>query len=134
MHDEAQAALTAMTLGKRVSFVPYRRDQYQRIVANVFIPPRFFIGKERNVSIELLRQGFACVYRQYGAEYGGMLKQFEEAEAEAKRYKRGIWGLKDYVSPAEHKKKFKQAQDPTEAMAIEEKPVGLWQRLRKILG
>ncbi|KAJ2800542.1 putative endonuclease lcl3, partial [Coemansia helicoidea] len=51
--------------------------------------------------------GMASLYTGGGAQYDGERELLESIEAQAKRQKRGIWGLKNYESPAEYKKKHK---------------------------
>ncbi|CAM9780817.1 unnamed protein product [Heterosigma akashiwo] len=58
----------------------------------------------KNLSDELLKKGFATIYRQGGAEYGGRLPTFEALEQEAKEKKLGIWSG-EYETPAEFKKR-----------------------------
>lgn len=81
-------------LGKRVRAYIYKRDQYERIVATVFVrKPPFFLRKD--VGKELLKRGLATVYEsKTGAEFGGpaMEQAYKAVEATAKRKKRGMWG------------------------------------------
>lgn len=39
---------------------------------------------KHDVSLDMVKAGFAVVYRESGAEYGGHLPKLERAEAEAK--------------------------------------------------
>ncbi|MFZ1325829.1 MAG: thermonuclease family protein [Candidatus Contendobacter sp.] len=55
------------------------RDQYGRTVAQVFIG-------ERDAGLELVQQGRAIVYEQYNHS-----PAYRQAQAEAKKAKRGIW-------------------------------------------
>lgn len=55
------------------------RDQYGRTVAQVFIG-------ERDAGLELVQQGRAIVYEQYNHS-----PVYRQAQAEAKKAKRGIW-------------------------------------------
>ncbi|KNE72146.1 hypothetical protein AMAG_16638 [Allomyces macrogynus ATCC 38327] len=84
----------------------FRRDQYDRAVAMVWYRPYpvWMPWYWRNLSVDLLREGLAVVYRQAGAEYGGMKEAFENEEAKAKRVRRGLWSKPHLASPAEHKK------------------------------
>ena len=52
-------------------------DRYKRIVAVCFVGPL-------DVNAEMVRQGWALVYRQYSKDY-------VSAEAEAQRERAGIW-------------------------------------------
>lgn len=103
----------------------HRRDQYERVVATVYVrkPPLFF--PRRDVGLEMLRRGLAVTYEgKTGAEFGGeeVEARYREAEAEAKRRGVGLWGegagagkaggvrkggKKELESPMEYKKRMK---------------------------
>ena len=55
------------------------QDRYGRIVAKILVG-------DRDAGLELVRQGHAVVYRQYNNQ-----PDYLQAEAEARRAKRGIW-------------------------------------------
>jgi endonuclease YncB( thermonuclease family) len=81
----------------------YKRDQYDRIVATVFV--RRFLFR-RDVGLEMLKKGLATTYEaKSGAEFGGLEEKYKAAEARAKAKKRGIWGGKPqyFESPREYK-------------------------------
>ncbi|KAG2198270.1 hypothetical protein INT47_004354 [Mucor saturninus] len=101
---EAKSFLTNLVLNKRVEVELLSRDQYSRVVGMAYVrkPPFFF---KKNVSAEMLKSGLASIYVAKGAQYSGQLKQFEKYEAKAKSRKKGIWSLKNYVSPGDHKSK-----------------------------
>lgn len=58
-----------------------------------------------NVNSELLITGLAVIYREGNAKYGMYKSLFERNEQIAYRCKFGLWGLKNYESPAEYKKR-----------------------------
>ncbi|KAG0348282.1 putative endonuclease lcl3 [Podila humilis] len=97
--------------GKSVLIQPFARDRYDRIVAMVWYPRLLPFLPKKNASVEMLKIGYAQIYRQAGSEYGGMLKEFEKIEAKAKSRKFGIWSQKDMVSAAEHKKKHLRGEE-----------------------
>ncbi|KAJ1849179.1 putative endonuclease lcl3, partial [Coemansia sp. RSA 2703] len=99
--------LAAQILNKRVSIRPLAKDQYGRLVATVTYRQMIFIKK--NAAHEMLKQGLATLYRGGNAQYDGEKDLLENIEANAKKAKRGIWGLKkgEYESPAEYKRKHK---------------------------
>ncbi|KAK0656827.1 nuclease domain-containing protein [Cercophora newfieldiana] len=92
---EAMDFLQDYILGRRVRAYIYKRDQYERIVATVFVrKPPFFLRKD--VGKELLKRGLATIYEsKTGAEFGGpaMEKSYRTVEAVAKRKKKGIWSV-----------------------------------------
>ena len=97
--QEALTWLTAYILGRRVRAYVHRRDQYDRIVATVFV--RRWRGdslfslpwpRRRDVGLEMLRKGLATVYEaKKGAEFGGLEEEYRRMEAWAKRKGVGLW-------------------------------------------
>ncbi|TPX60140.1 hypothetical protein PhCBS80983_g02006 [Powellomyces hirtus] len=107
--EESRSWLADRILDKMVFITPLRTDRYGRMVCTVerrsWLPPF-----KRNLSLEMLQAGWATVYTAAGAEYGGMLEKFQQAEAKARAAKVGMWASKEpYVSPAEHKKAHRQS-------------------------
>ncbi|KAK4674129.1 putative endonuclease lcl3 [Podospora pseudopauciseta] len=92
---EAQKFLNSHILNRRVRAYVWRRDQYDRIVATVYVRrPPFF--QRKDVSMELLKQGFATTYEaKTGAEFGGLSKEIEYKVAEevARQKGKGMWSL-----------------------------------------
>lgn len=83
-------------LHRRVRARVYKRDQYERVVATVYVrrPPFFF--PRRDVGLEMLRRGLAVAYEgKTGAEFGGpaMEARYRDAEAVAKKKGKGLWGV-----------------------------------------
>ncbi|KAJ3373222.1 putative endonuclease lcl3 [Allomyces arbusculus] len=100
-----------------------RVDQYGRIVAMVYYrKDNRPLSKWRNLAFDLLEEGLGLVYRQGGAEYGGMLEDFNAAEERAKTAKRGIWSLSNFQTPAQYKSQHKlkpgQQQPSTSSAAL----------------
>jgi endonuclease YncB( thermonuclease family) len=102
LSSEALKWLEDNCLGKTITAQLYRLDQYNRAIAMIWIPKWFFFRK--CINLEMIKAGYACIYRQSGGEYGELLNEFEKCEAEAKKKKIGIWGLKNLVLPSEYKK------------------------------
>ena len=81
----------------------YKRDQYERVVATVFVR-RWLI--RRDVGKEMLRAGMATVYEaKGGAEFGEFKEVYERVEREAKGRGMGMWAgrREDFESPREYK-------------------------------
>lgn len=55
----------------------------------------FFWPFPRNVSLDMLKAGYATVYEQAGAEYDGLLLEFRKAEEQARCFcaASAVWGL-----------------------------------------
>ncbi|PMD51769.1 SNase-domain-containing protein [Hyaloscypha bicolor E] len=100
---EALEWLKNYILNRRVRAYIYKRDQYERVVATVWV--RRFLFR-RDVGKEMLRAGLATVYEaKKGAEFGDFEENYRKAEAKAKRKKRGMWkgNPQDYESPRDYK-------------------------------
>lgn len=103
---EALKWLSDYLLHRNVRAFIYKRDQYNRIVATVYVR-RFLI--RRNVGLEMVKRGLATTYEaKSGGEYGGMRATYEKAEAKAKKNRRGMWSGKpsEFESPREYKARY----------------------------
>lgn len=104
---EAKEWLTQYTVGRQASLKVHRLDQYSRAVATVWVRRWFLLQK--NVSLEMVKAGYATVYTGAGAEYGTAKDQLIRAEKWARRCRRGMWrqASSEYVSPAEYKRQLR---------------------------
>jgi endonuclease YncB( thermonuclease family) len=106
----------------------YRRDQYDRIVATVFVrrPPFFF--PRRDVGLEMLKRGLATTYEaKSGAEFGSKKAEarYRAAEEEARRKGRGMWALeKGGFFGFRKGKELERPRDYKERVKAEEKAAG----------
>ncbi|KAK3180307.1 putative endonuclease lcl3 [Lecanicillium sp. MT-2017a] len=103
---EALKWLSDYILHRDVRAYIYKRDQYNRAVATVYVR-RFLI--RRNVGLEMVKRGLATVYEaKSGAEFGGIKDVYEKAEAKAKKKKKGMWSGKasEFESPREYKSRY----------------------------
>ncbi|KAH8893788.1 SNase-domain-containing protein [Thozetella sp. PMI_491] len=128
--EEALSFLQSYISGKRVRAYIYKRDQYERVVATVFLrtPPLFL---RRDVGLEMLRRGLARTYEaKTGAEFGGELveKKYHTVQEEARRKGRGLWaaekpsffGLgprKEIESPGQYKARMRGQDKGDESKA-----------------
>jgi endonuclease YncB( thermonuclease family) len=81
--------LTEYIHNRRVRVYIFRRDQYDRVVAQVFV--RKWLRK-KDVGLEMLKSGLASVYEaKSGSEFGTSEQQYRDAEAQAKERKVGMW-------------------------------------------
>jgi endonuclease YncB( thermonuclease family) len=77
--------------------VSYGTDRYGRTLGVVYV-------EGKNVNLEMIRTGFAEVYRGRPAK-GFDNVPYQEAEDAAKRAGIGVWSLGDkYISPKEWRK------------------------------
>ena len=96
---------------RKIIVEPLKRDQYGRLVSMVYYQPIPFIPYYKNVSEEMIKLGLAVVYRAGGAEYGHIEEKLIKLEGIAKRKRKGIWGLDNFVHPQLHKEQFRAGKD-----------------------
>lgn len=108
---EALAWLQEYILNRRVRAYIYRRDQYDRVVATVFIR-RGLIPFKRDVGLEMLKRGLATTYEaKSGVEFGGLEEEYKAAEEKAKRWGVGMWAGKTAgESPREYKNRHAEKE------------------------
>lgn len=85
--EEAQTWLTDYVLGKRVRVKLLARDRYERVVCSVKV---WRWGFRRDVSLEMAKAGWAELYDNAGAEYGGLERELRGA-VETARYTLLVW-------------------------------------------
>jgi len=101
----------------------WRRDQYERVVATVYIRRGLFGSLfKRDVSLEMLKHGMATIYEaKSGSEFGGREQLYRDAEEKAKKNSVGMWKEKSVweritgtgtvlESPREFKTRMKAAE------------------------
>lgn len=108
----AREWLRKYAMGRRVSFRLHAMDQYGRVVATVYRKSRFGVMRvlglgKRNVSLDLVRAGWASLYTGGGAQYGGMRNVYVKAERVAKEKGLGMW-KGEVVLPGEYKKAVRE--------------------------
>ncbi|CAI9629321.1 unnamed protein product [Alternaria burnsii] len=92
---EAHGWLINLIHTRRVRAYIYRRDQYDRIVAQVFVRRWFF---KKDVGLEMLRAGLATVYEaKTGAEFGTAEEKYRAAEKKARESKVGMWAKPSFA-------------------------------------
>lgn len=110
---EALKWLSDYLLHRNIRAYVYKRDQYNRIVATVYVR-RFLI--RRNVGLEMVKRGLATTYEaKSGGEYGGLKEVYEKAEAKAKRQRKGMWAgnPNEFESPRQYKEKWGKHEKPS---------------------
>ncbi|CAG8974422.1 hypothetical protein HYALB_00004118 [Hymenoscyphus albidus] len=102
---EALQWLRDYILNRRVKAYIYRRDQYDRVVATVWVR-KGLTCRYQDVGLEMLKAGYATVYEaNTGAEFGEFEEKYRQAEKVAKRKKVGMWAgdQTNYESPRDFK-------------------------------
>ncbi|KAI9845786.1 MAG: putative endonuclease lcl3 [Thelocarpon superellum] len=100
---EALNWLRAYLMHRRVRAYIYKRDQYDRVVATVYVRRGLF---RRDVGLEMLKTGLATVYEaKSGAEFGTLEDRYRRAEWWAKARRKGMWAGKkaEFESPRAYK-------------------------------
>ena len=69
----------------------------------MLIPKLLFF--EQDISLNLLENGLAVMYRGRDACYGGNKAEYAASENKAKKAKKGIWSQKSFETPGEFKNK-----------------------------
>ncbi|KAI9803504.1 MAG: putative endonuclease lcl3 [Sarcosagium campestre] len=100
--NEAYNWLRDYISGRRVRAYIYKRDQYDRVVATVYVRRGLL---RRDVGLQMLKHGLATVYEaKSGAEFGVLENKYRSAEWWAKKRRKGMWGSKSALeSPREYK-------------------------------
>ncbi|KAF2132802.1 SNase-domain-containing protein [Dothidotthia symphoricarpi CBS 119687] len=122
---EAYEWLTSLIHNQRVRVYLYRRDQYDRVVAQVHIRRWFF---RQDVGLEMLKMGLATIYEaKSGVEFGGAEAKYRAAEERAKQQKVGMWSKPSIIqrlsgaaskvteSPREYKNRHTAAEKQKKA-------------------
>jgi endonuclease YncB( thermonuclease family) len=95
--QKATKYLASLVLNKTITIKDYGTDRYGRILGVVFV-------NGTNANLEMVKAGLAEVYKGRQPRYFN-LKIYQDAEAEARKAKRGMWALDDkYVSPRDWRK------------------------------
>ena len=101
--QEAVDWLSKYILRRRVRAYIYKRDQYDRAVATVYVRKGLL---RRDVGLQMLKCGLATVYEaKSGAEFGVLENKYRKAEKWAKFRRKGMWTGKkgDFESPRDYK-------------------------------
>ena len=86
---EAHDWLIQYLQNRHVRAYIYRRDQFDRVVAQVYVR-RWLLRKD--VGLEMLKSGLATVYEaKTGSEFGKFEQKYRDAEKKAKEQKVGMW-------------------------------------------
>ncbi|REJ76207.1 MAG: hypothetical protein DWQ47_11370 [Acidobacteria bacterium] len=91
--EQAKKSLSDLVKGKNVLVVELDRDQYRRIVGEVFIG-------SINVNVEQLRRGFAWHYKQHERQQDpDMRARYAGTEQLARQTRAGLWRDQNPVPP-----------------------------------
>ncbi len=92
---QATSMLEGLVASGPLEIRPQTVDRYGRTVAEIY-------AGGQNINLEMVRLGMAYAYRQYLS--GCDEKAFLEAEAQAERYRQGVWRWGNKVKPWDFRK------------------------------
>jgi endonuclease YncB( thermonuclease family) len=107
--NQSKEYLKKLILNKKIQLKPihHKLDKYNRLLAQVYLG-------ERNVGLELVREGLAFYYRPFCRDYPHDSKKYNydpsiyvEAEKKAKDSKLNIWKLDNLEKPCEFRRRKK---------------------------
>jgi endonuclease YncB( thermonuclease family) len=97
--SRSKEALSDLIFGKQVTVQVVDIDRFKRTVGII-------VMDDKDINLEMVRQGYAWVYRQYVVNLPRVqAQQYSDAEREARREKRGLWVDKDPIPPWEWRRK-----------------------------
>lgn len=91
--QRARQFTSDLAFGKTVRLIEHNKDRYGRVVGTIILPDG------RSLNEELVRNGFAWHYTAYSKD-----KNLANLEADARRYKRGLWEAPNPVAPWDFRK------------------------------
>lgn len=91
--QRARQFTSDLAFGKTVRLIEHNKDRYGRVVGTIILPDG------RSLNEELVRNGFAWHYTAYSKD-----KKLASLEADARRYKRGLWEAPNPVAPWDFRK------------------------------
>lgn len=95
---EARQHLAQLVINRPVQVEMFGPDVYKRILAVVW-------AADANVNVEMVRGGFAEIYRQ--ARCRAYCRELSDAEVQAQRARVGVWMLEKHESPAAYRKRVR---------------------------
>ncbi|MHA6248785.1 thermonuclease family protein [Pontibacter sp. CAU 1760] len=100
--QKAKQYTSDLVFGKQVQLVPHNTDRYGRTVGTI----KLMDG--RSLNEELVRDGYAWHYKAYSND-----KKLADLEADARRFKRGLWQEANPVAPWEYRKNKRSKSSST---------------------
>lgn len=94
--EKAKAFINESLSKKKIKVRQVDLDHYNRPIVELYLDGKLF-------NLSLLENGLAEVYRGKSKRIDKAL--YQASEQSAKKAKRGIWSLKDYLSPKDYRKK-----------------------------
>ena len=105
--QRARQFTSDLAFGKVVRLIEHNKDRYGRTVGTIILPDG------RNLNEELVRNGFAWHYIAYSKD-----QNLANLEADARRYKRGLWAAPNPTPPWDFRKDKKTAAATKKAATL----------------
>ena len=102
--QRAKQFASDLAFGKNVRLIEKNKDRYGRTVGTIILPDG------RNLNEELVREGFAWHYTAYSKD-----KNLANLEADARRFKRGLWQDPNPIAPWDFRKQKPAPVDNSKA-------------------
>lgn len=102
--QRAKQFASDLAFGKNVRLIEHNKDRYGRTVGTIVLPDG------RSLNEEMVREGFAWHYKAYSKD-----KNLENLEADARRFKRGLWQDPNPVAPWDFRKQKPAPADNSKA-------------------
>jgi micrococcal nuclease len=102
---EAKDYLAQLTYGKTIQLVGDKRDKYQRLLGEIFLPDAANTANAKNINALLVEEGLVHVYRYKGTKIPEL---YIEAESEAQEYRRSIWARNNLELPQDFRKRCRK--------------------------
>ncbi|GAB3539578.1 hypothetical protein GCM10027443_36290 [Pontibacter brevis] len=109
--ERARQFTSDLVFGKTVRLIEHNKDRYGRTVGTIMLPDG------RNLNEELVKNGFAWHYKAYSKD-----TRLANLEADAKRFKRGLWQDPNPVAPWDFRKEKRSGNSNTET-AVSTAPI-----------
>lgn len=109
--EKSKQFTSDLVFGKTVRLIPHNKDRYGRTVGTIMLPDG------RSLNEELVKNGYAWHYTAYSKD-----KTLANLEADARRFKRGLWQDPDPVAPWDFRKE-KRSGNSTEETAATTAPI-----------
>lgn len=91
--QKSKQYLSDLIFGKQVGVKTHGSDIYGRVLGDIFL-------SGRNINYEMVRNGYAWMYRKYTND-----KNLDKLELEAKSAKRGLWADPHAIPPWDYRRR-----------------------------
>ena len=95
-----------LVFGRTVQLITHNKDRYGRTVGTIMLPDG------RSLNEELVKNGYAWHYTAYSKD-----RKLADLEADARRFKRGLWQDPNPVAPWDFRKEKRTGESTVEATA-----------------